>query len=253
MTARTRRGLAFGFRGAGLHLVWPSPARESNPALRLRRPPCRRHTHGERRTKCPRQESNLVHDLRRVVCASVTLQGRSVSVGSESLDLSLGRGHEIFRALVACALLEDPRSLPAGSETHRSGVLCKPVQQGRKDLNPVREFWRLAALPGAHPSRTSGGCCRRIVSRTERLRLDDRERFALIPCVGDRCYRSSSDRRPGGTDWGVGAGSAAEAVVSWSSPFREVSHTSAVVIRLVSSDSPQGVRRWESRTESILW
>ena len=24
-------------------------------------------------------------------------------------------------------------------------------QQGRKDLNPVREFWRLAALPGARP------------------------------------------------------------------------------------------------------
>ena len=24
-------------------------------------------------------------------------------------------------------------------------------KQGRKDLNPVREFWRLAALPGARP------------------------------------------------------------------------------------------------------
>ena len=27
----------------------------------------------------------------------------------------------------------------------------KRIQQGRKDLNPVRKFWRLAALPGAHP------------------------------------------------------------------------------------------------------
>jgi hypothetical protein len=41
-----------------------SPARESNPALRLRRPPCIRHT----RRECPRQESNLVCDLRRVAC-----------------------------------------------------------------------------------------------------------------------------------------------------------------------------------------
>jgi hypothetical protein len=30
------------------------------------------------RTKCPRQELNLVHDLRRVVCESVTLRGPAV-------------------------------------------------------------------------------------------------------------------------------------------------------------------------------
>ena len=34
--------------------------------------------------------------------------------------------------------------------SHRTEA-CKRIQQGRKDLNPVREFWRLAALPGAHP------------------------------------------------------------------------------------------------------
>ena len=41
--------------------------RESNPALRLRRPPCVRHTRGER-AECPCQESNLVFDLRGVAC-----------------------------------------------------------------------------------------------------------------------------------------------------------------------------------------
>ena len=44
-----------------------SPTRESNPALRLRRPPCVRHTRGEG-AECPCQESNLVFDLRRVAC-----------------------------------------------------------------------------------------------------------------------------------------------------------------------------------------
>jgi hypothetical protein len=55
-----------------------SPARESDPALRLRRPPCARHTRGERAQQCPRQESNLVFDLRRVACDSGTLRGQTV-------------------------------------------------------------------------------------------------------------------------------------------------------------------------------
>ena len=57
-----------------------SPTRESNPALRLRRPPCARHTRGESLMpffrEYPRQESNLVCDLRRVACESVTLRGQ---------------------------------------------------------------------------------------------------------------------------------------------------------------------------------
>jgi hypothetical protein len=44
-----------------------APTRESNPALWLRRPPCVRHTRGEV-AECPRQESNLVFDLRGVAC-----------------------------------------------------------------------------------------------------------------------------------------------------------------------------------------
>ena len=37
----------------------------------------------------------------------------------------------------------------------RSGTLRGPSDSaGRKDLNPVREFWRLAALPGARPCRS---------------------------------------------------------------------------------------------------
>src|SRR5436309_1545865 len=61
-------------------------------------------THSQSR-QCPRQESNLVYDLRKVACASGTLQGHSTN------------------------------------------------QQGCKDSNPVRECWKLAALPGAHPCR----------------------------------------------------------------------------------------------------
>ena len=56
-------------------LISRSPARESNPALRLRRPPCARHTRRDPEEKCPRQESNLVCNLRKVACGSGTLQG----------------------------------------------------------------------------------------------------------------------------------------------------------------------------------
>ena len=38
------------------------------------------------------------------------------------------------------------RAIPAHSKGDE-----RWIEQGCKDLNPVREFWRLAALPGAHP------------------------------------------------------------------------------------------------------
>ena len=50
------------------------PTRESNPALRLRTPPCVRHTRGET-AECPRQESNLVFDLRKVACRPSHAEG----------------------------------------------------------------------------------------------------------------------------------------------------------------------------------
>ena len=42
-------------------------------------------------------------------------------------------------------------------------------EQGRKDSNPVREFWRLAALPGAHPCKGPRPVrCRGVVSSIRR-------------------------------------------------------------------------------------
>ncbi len=102
------------------------PTRESNPALRLRRPPCVRHTRGETDER-PRQESNLVFDLRGVACDSGTPQGLRRSRRPES-----NRHEPAYKAGAS----------PFG---HVGG------EQGRKDLNPVREFWRLAALQGARP------------------------------------------------------------------------------------------------------
>ena len=53
----------------GRHLLHKSLARESNPVRRLRRPSCSHHTREESlHCLCPRQESNLVRDLRRVEC-----------------------------------------------------------------------------------------------------------------------------------------------------------------------------------------
>lgn len=69
-------------------------------------------------------------------------------------------------------------------------------QQGRKDSNPVREFWRLAALPGAHPSRATGGGCRPIASRNDKWTLEPPKRFARLRHAVDRRDRSSSSRRP---------------------------------------------------------
>jgi hypothetical protein len=62
------------------------PARESNPALRLRRPPCARHTREEPVNRCPCQESNLVFNLRRVACESGTLQGPKYRAGVQGFE-----------------------------------------------------------------------------------------------------------------------------------------------------------------------
>ena len=65
-----------------------SPARESNPALRLRRPPCVRHTRGEG-AECPRQESNLVFDLRRVACRPSHAKGAVEADGRTRTGMNL--------------------------------------------------------------------------------------------------------------------------------------------------------------------
>jgi hypothetical protein len=113
-----------------------SPARESDPALRLRRPPCARHTRGDSRRAPGRDER----------------PGGMPSPGVEP-GLRPSEGRVRFR------------------HTPRAGVK-RWHQQGRKDSNPVREFWRLAALPGAHPYRIpskAGG----TGLRADRLRRRD--------------------------------------------------------------------------------
>ena len=64
------------------------PTRESNPALRLRRPPCVRHTRGET-AECPRQESNLVFDLRKVACRPSHAEGAIEADGRARTGMNL--------------------------------------------------------------------------------------------------------------------------------------------------------------------
>ena len=64
------------------------PTRESNPALRLRRPPCVRHTRREK-AECPRQESNLVLDLRGVACRPPHAKGPNEADGRARTGMNL--------------------------------------------------------------------------------------------------------------------------------------------------------------------
>ncbi len=83
------------------------------------------HPRGNSRVPSPGVEPGLRPSESRV--PSVTRRGRSRSRRPES-----NRHEPAYKAGAS----------PFG---HVGG------EQGRKDLNPVREFWRLAALPGAHP------------------------------------------------------------------------------------------------------
>jgi hypothetical protein len=65
-----------------------SPTWESNQALRLRRPPCVRHTRGEG-VEYPCQESNLVLDLRRVACRPSHAKGAVEANGRTRTGMNL--------------------------------------------------------------------------------------------------------------------------------------------------------------------
>ena len=137
--------------------------------------------------RCPRQELNPVLDLRGVVCASVTPRGRpsergrsraphpGIEPGLAASKTAVRPPHPRGNKPVPLPGVE-PGLRPSGgrvpSVTRRGRSRSRrpdsnrhePAykagaspfghvggQQGRKDLNPVREFWRLAALPGARP------------------------------------------------------------------------------------------------------
>jgi hypothetical protein len=167
--------------------------RESNPLPRFCRPPpgrqapapcVLRHSPGG---PCPRQESNLVFDLRKVVCASVTPRGQrseqdrreaphpGIEPGLAASKAAVRPPHPRGNSRVPSPGVEPglrpsesrvpsvtrrgrSRSRRPDSNRHEPAYKAgaSPFghvggKQGRKDLNPVREFWRLAALPGAHP------------------------------------------------------------------------------------------------------
>src|SRR5262249_35826292 len=74
------------------------PTRESNPALRLRRPPCIRHTRRES-AQCPCQESNLVFDLRRVACRPSHAKGVTEVDSRARTGMDLPTRHEPHRPI----------------------------------------------------------------------------------------------------------------------------------------------------------
>ncbi len=112
------------------------------------------------RESCPRQELNLVLDLRRVVCESGTPRGRrdfsiprpGIEPGLAASKTAVRPTHSRGSALPMPLPGIEPGLQPSEGRVrirHTPRATC--LKQGRKDLNPVREFWRLAALPGARP------------------------------------------------------------------------------------------------------
>ncbi len=116
------------------------------------------------RNECPRQELNLVHDLRRVVCGSVTLRGRDQdngrSIPRPGIEPGLAASKTAVRPTHSQGAANpvpspgvEPGLRPSEGRVRfrHTPRATNRVQQGCKDSNPVGELWRLAALPGAHP------------------------------------------------------------------------------------------------------
>ena len=134
----------------------------------------------QRHFKCPRQESNLVLDLRRVACESTTLRGhlynchpssalsrnrtraptdrlvvqlrRLPCLSATLTDHSLRADDWIRTSIKRCVIGTLTRPPPFSVEPRRH----LPSKHEREESNPVRQLWRLAALPGAHSSSRRG-------------------------------------------------------------------------------------------------
>ncbi len=114
------------------------------------------------RKGCPRQELNLVLDLRRVVCESVTLRGRDGKrIPRPGIEPGLAASKTAVRPIHSRGAVgpvpspgvePGPRPSEGRVRFRHTPRATNEGQQGCKDSNPVGEFWRLAALPGAHPS-----------------------------------------------------------------------------------------------------
>lgn len=110
--------------------------------------------------RCPRQGSNLALDLRTVACVPThpedigNVPRPGIGPGPAASNTAVRPTHS--RGIPSPGIEPGLRPSegrvrnPSHSEGRETGR--DSGQQGREDLNPVREFWRLAALPGARPS-----------------------------------------------------------------------------------------------------
>ena len=129
-----------------------SPTRESNPALRLRRPPCVRHTR-EETTQCPCQESNLVFDLRGVACRPSHAKGSIEADGRTRTGMNLLTRQGPHRsATSAAAGAQGFEPCPRGLEAR-----CSPRSTPLKRAPAWLEAGALVSITqGAGPARAAG-------------------------------------------------------------------------------------------------
>ena len=141
--------------------------------------------------QCPRQELNLVLDLRRVVCESGTPQGRFTSVPRRGVEPRLAvsntavlvrhtrkaspsstiptwirtrartfGGSDAIRYTIGIQSFKEPTTgfAPASTclQDRRLSQSSHVGKHEREESNPVRQLWRLTALPGAHSCKAHG-------------------------------------------------------------------------------------------------
>ena len=129
---------------------------ESNPLeLLCRQSPCRLAP-ASQSIKCPRQESNLVFDLRRVACESGTLRGQFlVSVPRRGIEprLAVSKTAVLIRHTRRAVSLDQESNL-----VRTFGGPCDPYTIGTPTFGGVRTRIRLgqpmrSATPSGHQSR----------------------------------------------------------------------------------------------------
>ena len=105
--------------------------------------------------KRPRQESNLDLNLRRVACPSSTPRGcksRSSPPRSRTSSFSVEDCRAIWHTRRLRCLVSRPGLEPGPGPSEGPMQIRYTIgkRHEREESNPVEQFWRLPALPGAH-------------------------------------------------------------------------------------------------------
>ena len=118
-----------------------------------------RHTRKASISRQPVQESNLVSRFRKPLCAPKHLRATSIPTWIRTRARTFGGSDAIHYTIGIQSLKSRRLDSHQHEPVYKTGAFLSratSAKHEREESNPVRQLWRLAALPGAHSCKAHG-------------------------------------------------------------------------------------------------